>query len=68
MEEKQGSEYNIIRVEEAAKMVGVSRSTIWRWVKTNEFPKQVVLGPRCSGWPRDEVLEWIANRISKRSP
>ena len=42
---------------------GLSRSTIYQYVKDGAFPKPVPVGPRAVGWLESEVSEWIAERV-----
>ncbi|MDO6584818.1 AlpA family phage regulatory protein [Salipiger sp. 1_MG-2023] len=44
---------------QVAERYGVSRPTIWAWVKTDDsFPKPTKLSPGCTRWKLDELLEW----------
>lgn len=41
------------------KRYGVSRSTIWRWVKTDPtFPKPICLSHGCSRWRLADLEAW----------
>ena len=46
---------------------GYSRSTIYLRIAQGLWTKQVSLGPRCVGWPRDEVSALNAARIAGKS-
>jgi len=48
--------------EQLAKRYGVSRSTIWRWLRKGDFPSPVKLGPGCTRWPLDDVQAWEAEK------
>ena len=48
-----------LRPNEAAKFVGVSVQSLYRWASRGEFPKPTKLGPRCSGWKISELQEWL---------
>ncbi|MGV8860261.1 MAG: helix-turn-helix transcriptional regulator [Pseudomonas sp.] len=56
----------IVRLKEVIKLTGLGRSTIYKYVSENTFPKPVPLGLRCVGWVESEVHEWILARIEKR--
>ena len=56
----------IIRLKHVKAMTGLSRTTIYRFMSINEFPKQIKLGPKSSGWLIDEVDEWIKRQIQIR--
>lgn len=44
----------------------VSRTTIWRWTRTEGFPKPVTIGGRHL-WSEREVLAWIHRRLALRA-
>ena len=55
----------ILRIKEVMKMVGLSRTTIWRRIDDDDFPAQVKLGgpkTRAVGWHRAEIEGWLASR------
>lgn len=38
---------------------GISRTAIWRWLKTDpSFPKPISLSPGCSRWRVDDLERW----------
>jgi len=44
-----------MRIKEVVKVVSVSRSTIWLWVKENKFPEPIKLSPRCTVWLSEDI-------------
>lgn len=53
----------ILRIDEVAAIVGMSKATVWRRVRSGDFPPQVRLGGpniRAVGWRRSEIETWIA--------
>ena len=56
----------VIRLGQVKAMTGLSRSTIYRFMSVREFPKQIKLGPKSSGWLLDEGAAWIQNQINNR--
>ena len=52
-----------LRRKQVESRTGLSRSTIYQYVKDGVFPKPVPLGPRAVGWLESEVSEWIAGRV-----
>lgn len=55
-------EARILRMAEVQKLVGLHKSTIYRLIDANEFPKPIKLGPNSVGWLREEIDKWIATR------
>ena len=55
-----------VKIGDITKMLGVSRSTIYKWVETDVFPKPVHFGNADKNstvrWIQDEIEEWLANR------
>lgn len=56
----------ILRLKAVMEMTGLARSTIYKYVADGHFPKQTKLGLRCVGWLREEVEEWITERLASR--
>ena len=53
----------IMRRAEVQQRVGVrGKSTIYRWVKNNEFPAPLALGGGAVGWRESDIDAWIASR------
>ncbi len=46
---------------------GYSRSTIYLRIAQGLWTKQVILGPRCVGWPAHEVAALNAARIAGKT-
>ncbi len=55
-------ENQIMRSHEVVKLVGVSRTTLWRMERDGTFPKRVQLSLRAVGWRRSAVVQWVQSR------
>ena len=55
-----------MRLPEVVQLTGISRSTIYRWMATGEFPKQISLGANMVAWLETEVDAWMKQRIGSR--
>ena len=49
-------------------LVLYSPAHVARLEAAGKFPKRVKLGPSRVGWIEQEVLDWLAERIAKRTP
>lgn len=58
----------ILRLPEVLELVGISRATLHRWVKTGIFPQPLDLGPRSMGWPSTDYDDWIKSRRRRGAP
>ena len=52
----------LLRREEVETRCGIARSTIYRLMRTGEFPEPVKVGPRAVRWPASEIEAWLAGR------
>ena len=52
----------MLRTKEVLKLTGWSRATIWRKVKSGDFPAPVTLGPNSIAWPEHKITSWQASR------
>ena len=53
----------IYRLPDVMNMTGLSRSSIYLRVSTNDFPKPVKIGRRAIGWPEDSIIAWQAKMM-----
>ncbi|RMD99403.1 MAG: AlpA family phage regulatory protein [Bacteroidetes bacterium] len=49
----------MLRPAQLAELLGVSRSTIWRWVSEGRLPKPLKLSRRVTVWRQDDVLRAV---------
>ena len=55
----------ILRTPEVVRATGLSKTTIWRRVRTGDFPAPLKLGSltaRSIGWRQEEIEKWINSR------
>jgi prophage regulatory protein len=53
----------MLRLPTVLERVGVSRSTLWSWVREKRFPPPVRLGPRAVAWKSSAIDAWIEGRV-----
>ena len=54
------------RLAEVIELIGVSRSTIYRWMATGDFPKHISLGSNTVVWLETGVDAWIKQTIGSK--
>lgn len=56
----------ILRLPAVMAMLGVSKPTIYLWIKRGAFPAPLKIGPKASGWLLSEIECWLADRATAR--
>lgn len=56
------SENRIIRFSSLKNIIGLSRSTIDRLEKNNDFPRRIMLGKNSVGWCLKDIQDWLLKR------
>ena len=41
---------------------GITRATVYRLMRTGQFPEPIKVGPRAVRWPSSEIEAWLAGR------
>jgi len=54
---------HFIHLPEVLARTGLSRATIYQYIKAGRFPAQITLGIRAVGWIESEIDDWIETRI-----
>lgn len=55
----------IIKLKTVCELTTFSSATIYRLIKKGEFPRQIKLSERSSGWLLDDIKKWLEQRIIK---
>ena len=63
---RQTSAPRFLRISEVLDRVGVSRPTIYRWMREGTFPKQISIGANSVVWLESDVTKWMDQRIGAR--
>lgn len=56
----------LIKIDEVLHICGLSRSSIYAFIKKGEFPAQVKLSKKASAWVHSEVIAWANARAGLR--
>lgn len=57
----------LIKIKEVMNITSLARPTIYKYIKNGNFPRPVSLGGRAVAWVREEIEEWIEQRIAERN-
>jgi prophage regulatory protein len=55
----------ILRRPEVEARTGISRSTIYAWMKEGTFPLPVKMGTRLVGWMEADIQAWVDAQKNK---
>ena len=48
--------------QQVEKLIKVSRPTLYRWMKTGDFPKPVHMGANMVRWKASDIEKWLAEK------
>lgn len=54
----------ILKMPDVIRATGLARSTIYKLISENRFPKQIKLTSFSSGWLQSEIEAWIEDRVA----
>ncbi|WP_116812459.1 helix-turn-helix transcriptional regulator [Steroidobacter cummioxidans] len=52
----------LLRLRQVIVVTGLGRDTIYRYIRSGQFPRQRRITERASAWREDEIKEWIDSR------
>ena len=55
---------SMLRIKTVIELSGLSRSSIYSYIKDGKFPPQCKIGERAIGWRASTIFEWISTRTS----
>jgi len=53
----------LLDVRAVARILSCHRSSIWRWIRDEGFPKPLKLSRQARRWSRLEVESWLEGRV-----
>ncbi|MCW2474517.1 MULTISPECIES: AlpA family transcriptional regulator [unclassified Symbiopectobacterium] len=59
--------HQLLRLKQVREKTGLKRSQIYLYMKTDDFPKSIKIGPTSVAWLESEINEWIEQKLSGRS-
>jgi predicted DNA-binding transcriptional regulator AlpA len=51
----------IVRPTEAARLLGITRATLYRWEKSGRLAPRIILGPGTTGWREADLAAFVAS-------
>ena len=54
----------LLRLPQVAKMLGVSKSTIWLYAREGKIPKATKLSTRVSVWKESDIIAFVEKAIA----
>ena len=57
----------VLRFPAVSRVTGLPRSTLYLYMKNDQFPKPIKLGMRSVGWIKEEIDEWLQQRKNSRN-
>jgi len=55
------TESKLVRIRDLQTLVGMKKSSIYKLMKSGEFPRPVKISERCVAWKVDDLNDWIAS-------
>ena len=56
----------ILRIKQVIERINLSKTTIYRLIRKNQFPKPINLSHASVGWLEDDINEWVQSKIEAR--
>ena len=56
----------LIKLKTVMDCTGLARSTVYKFIAEDRFPKPVKLGARMVAWVEGEIQQWILERLDER--
>ncbi|HCM1364855.1 TPA: helix-turn-helix domain-containing protein [Vibrio parahaemolyticus] len=57
----------LIRINELATYLNISKVTLWRWRKEGRLPAACAISPRVVGWKRETIESWLDEQANNQS-
>jgi|GEM_PF-1889356 len=49
----------LLKIDEVCEKIGVKKSTVYKWMDEQNFPRPLKLSPTCVRWREDDVARWL---------
>lgn len=58
--------HRLLRLEQVKEKTGLGRSQIYAFMKSNNFPRSIKIGPSSIAWLEAEIDDWINEKLTNR--
>ena len=58
--------FQLYRLSQVVRLIGVSKRTLERWIASESFPGPYKIGPSAIAWRADEIAAWVKSRPRKQ--
>lgn len=62
-----GDLMRILKIKEVLQKTGLGKTTMYKLMKSLDFPQAIPLGLRAVGWLDSEIETWIQKRVDARN-
>lgn len=49
----------LLRINQVCEKIGVKKSTVYKWMDEQKFPRPLKLSPTCVRWREDDIANWL---------
>lgn len=58
--------YQLLRLKQVQEKTGLKRTQIYLYMKTDDFPHSIKIGPASVAWLESEIDDWISLKMNSR--
>ena len=59
--------HRFLRLKDVIRVTSLSRSTIYRYVASGIFPKQIEIAPKIVVWIESDIQKWMSEKVQKHA-
>jgi prophage regulatory protein len=56
----------MLRINQVMTITAMSKTTIYRWINANQFPKPINLSSKSVAWLESDINDWIQSKIEAK--
>lgn len=55
----------LLQINQVCEKIGVKKSTVYKWMDEQKFPRPLKLSPTCVRWREDDIVGWLSQFASQ---